>query len=203
MLMSGRGNIFHKARESEMHYLFRRRNWVQTRRIIALPPPDSQRSSADLSSRPYSQSRSASDADRSIASGAELAAGNELHTAHEQRTCSWQEFDSLLLCSMSPRCSGGNSEELHVGKISFAPIEVLGHGTAGTFVFRYDTDATLRQQGSAQGSAALLFICFKALNQITISAWVTLRTNANRMQPQVTIAGWNKQDKLGNKCNNH
>ncbi|XP_040002422.1 serine/threonine-protein kinase/endoribonuclease IRE1 isoform X3 [Xiphias gladius] len=30
----------------------------------------------------------------------------------------------------------GNSEEVQVGKISFTPSEVLGHGTAGTFVFR-------------------------------------------------------------------
>lgn len=30
----------------------------------------------------------------------------------------------------------GNSEEVEVGKISFTPSEVLGHGTAGTFVFR-------------------------------------------------------------------
>lgn len=30
----------------------------------------------------------------------------------------------------------GSSEEVQVGKISFAPLEVLGHGTAGTFVFR-------------------------------------------------------------------
>lgn len=30
----------------------------------------------------------------------------------------------------------GNSEEVQVGKISFTPTDVLGHGTAGTFVFR-------------------------------------------------------------------
>ncbi|XP_071387563.1 serine/threonine-protein kinase/endoribonuclease IRE1 [Centroberyx affinis] len=30
----------------------------------------------------------------------------------------------------------GSSEEVQVGKISFTPSEVLGHGTAGTFVFR-------------------------------------------------------------------
>ncbi|XP_069023754.1 serine/threonine-protein kinase/endoribonuclease IRE1 [Embiotoca jacksoni] len=37
----------------------------------------------------------------------------------------------------------GNSEEVHVGKISFNPSEVLGHGTAGTFVFRGKFDARL------------------------------------------------------------
>ncbi|XP_034044117.1 serine/threonine-protein kinase/endoribonuclease IRE1 [Thalassophryne amazonica] len=30
----------------------------------------------------------------------------------------------------------GNSDEMQVGKIIFTPTEVLGHGTAGTFVFR-------------------------------------------------------------------
>ncbi|XP_049901092.1 serine/threonine-protein kinase/endoribonuclease IRE1 isoform X2 [Epinephelus moara] len=34
----------------------------------------------------------------------------------------------------------GNSEEVQVGKISFTPSEVLGHGTAGTFVFRGNFD---------------------------------------------------------------
>uniref|UniRef100_A0AAQ6AJK9 Serine/threonine-protein kinase/endoribonuclease IRE1 n=1 Tax=Amphiprion ocellaris TaxID=80972 RepID=A0AAQ6AJK9_AMPOC len=38
---------------------------------------------------------------------------------------------SFFLC-----LSEGNSEEVQVGKISFTPAEVLGHGTAGTFVFR-------------------------------------------------------------------
>lgn len=42
----------------------------------------------------------------------------------------------LYFCSSMP-LSEGNSEEVHVGKISFTPSEVLGHGTAGTFVFRY------------------------------------------------------------------
>lgn len=33
--------------------------------------------------------------------------------------------------------SEGNGKEVPVGKISFTPSEVLGHGSAGTFVFRY------------------------------------------------------------------
>uniref|UniRef100_A0A669EPZ9 non-specific serine/threonine protein kinase n=1 Tax=Oreochromis niloticus TaxID=8128 RepID=A0A669EPZ9_ORENI len=37
----------------------------------------------------------------------------------------------------------GNSEEVHVGKISFSPSEVLGHGSAGTFVFRGKFDDRL------------------------------------------------------------
>uniref|UniRef100_A0A669BKI2 Serine/threonine-protein kinase/endoribonuclease IRE1 n=1 Tax=Oreochromis niloticus TaxID=8128 RepID=A0A669BKI2_ORENI len=36
-----------------------------------------------------------------------------------------------------------NSEEVHVGKISFSPSEVLGHGSAGTFVFRGKFDDRL------------------------------------------------------------
>ncbi|XP_055014000.1 LOW QUALITY PROTEIN: serine/threonine-protein kinase/endoribonuclease IRE1 [Boleophthalmus pectinirostris] len=32
--------------------------------------------------------------------------------------------------------NGGENEEVHVGKISFRSSDVLGHGTAGTFVFR-------------------------------------------------------------------
>ncbi|XP_034389206.1 serine/threonine-protein kinase/endoribonuclease IRE1 isoform X2 [Cyclopterus lumpus] len=36
--------------------------------------------------------------------------------------------------------SEGGSEEVQVGKISFTPSEVLGHGTAGTFVFRGNFD---------------------------------------------------------------
>lgn len=31
---------------------------------------------------------------------------------------------------------------MHVGKICFSPSEVLGHGSAGTFVFRYDMFAS-------------------------------------------------------------
>lgn len=34
----------------------------------------------------------------------------------------------------------GNGEEVQVGKISFTPSDVLGHGTAGTFVFRGQFD---------------------------------------------------------------
>ncbi|XP_069386162.1 serine/threonine-protein kinase/endoribonuclease IRE1 [Paralichthys olivaceus] len=36
--------------------------------------------------------------------------------------------------------SEGNSDEVQVGKISFTPSDVLGHGTAGTFVFRGQFD---------------------------------------------------------------
>uniref|UniRef100_A0AAX7U1S0 Serine/threonine-protein kinase/endoribonuclease IRE1 n=1 Tax=Astatotilapia calliptera TaxID=8154 RepID=A0AAX7U1S0_ASTCA len=36
-----------------------------------------------------------------------------------------------------------NSEEVHVGKICFSPSEVLGHGSAGTFVFRGKFDDRL------------------------------------------------------------
>lgn len=46
------------------------------------------------------------------------------------------EIESFLLHSSFISPSEGNSEEVQVGKISFTPSEVLGHGTAGTFVFR-------------------------------------------------------------------
>uniref|UniRef100_A0A8C4FAN4 non-specific serine/threonine protein kinase n=1 Tax=Dicentrarchus labrax TaxID=13489 RepID=A0A8C4FAN4_DICLA len=44
----------------------------------------------------------------------------------------------LLRCSFSGFIlkDGNKCEEVQVGKISFTPTEVLGHGTAGTFVFR-------------------------------------------------------------------
>uniref|UniRef100_A0A665UEW9 Serine/threonine-protein kinase/endoribonuclease IRE1 n=1 Tax=Echeneis naucrates TaxID=173247 RepID=A0A665UEW9_ECHNA len=48
----------------------------------------------------------------------------------KSRTCS---LLSLSLRSYFPEV---NCEEVQVGKISFAPLDVLGHGTAGTFVFR-------------------------------------------------------------------
>ncbi|KAK7929596.1 hypothetical protein WMY93_005991 [Mugilogobius chulae] len=38
------------------------------------------------------------------------------------------------------RSSGDDSEEVQVGKISFGPSDVLGHGTAGTFVFSCEED---------------------------------------------------------------
>lgn len=47
------------------------------------------------------------------------------------------EINFLLLCSSFLSLSEGNSEEVQVGKISFTPSDVIGHGTAGTFVFRY------------------------------------------------------------------
>nr|XP_020469986.1 serine/threonine-protein kinase/endoribonuclease IRE1-like isoform X2 [Monopterus albus] len=39
-------------------------------------------------------------------------------------------------CYKSTAVSEGNCEEVQVGKLSFISSEVLGHGTAGTFVFR-------------------------------------------------------------------
>uniref|UniRef100_A0A8C7JBL4 non-specific serine/threonine protein kinase n=1 Tax=Oncorhynchus kisutch TaxID=8019 RepID=A0A8C7JBL4_ONCKI len=43
---------------------------------------------------------------------------------------------SLLSLSLSLSLSDGGIEEVEVGKISFCPSEILGHGTEGTFVFR-------------------------------------------------------------------
>lgn len=47
----------------------------------------------------------------------------------------YDEIDFSL--SFFPHLSEENSEEVHIGKISFSSSEVLGRGTAGTFVFRY------------------------------------------------------------------
>uniref|UniRef100_A0A7N8WQW4 non-specific serine/threonine protein kinase n=1 Tax=Mastacembelus armatus TaxID=205130 RepID=A0A7N8WQW4_9TELE len=44
--------------------------------------------------------------------------------------------DNNFSSSVFPPLSEGNGEEVQVGKISFTSTEVLGHGTAGTFVFR-------------------------------------------------------------------
>uniref|UniRef100_A0A3Q0SE93 Serine/threonine-protein kinase/endoribonuclease IRE1 n=1 Tax=Amphilophus citrinellus TaxID=61819 RepID=A0A3Q0SE93_AMPCI len=41
-----------------------------------------------------------------------------------------------IFSPLSLSLSEGNSEEVQVGKISFTSSEVLGHGSAGTFVFR-------------------------------------------------------------------
>uniref|UniRef100_A0A8D3CH88 Serine/threonine-protein kinase/endoribonuclease IRE1 n=1 Tax=Scophthalmus maximus TaxID=52904 RepID=A0A8D3CH88_SCOMX len=46
-----------------------------------------------------------------------------------------QGVDMTFICLFFTP-SEGNSEEVQVGKISFTPTDVLGHGTAGTFVFR-------------------------------------------------------------------
>ncbi|KAG7237104.1 hypothetical protein INR49_032854 [Caranx melampygus] len=45
------------------------------------------------------------------------------------------EADKQATAEHKPTAEG-NSEEVQVGKISFTPSDVLGHGTAGTFVFR-------------------------------------------------------------------
>ncbi|KAM9362809.1 serine/threonine-protein kinase/endoribonuclease IRE1 [Symphorus nematophorus] len=51
------------------------------------------------------------------------------------RSSSSSEVDINGTAGLNPTAEG-NSEEVNVGKISFTPTEVLGHGTAGTFVFR-------------------------------------------------------------------
>lgn len=54
----------------------------------------------------------------------------------------------------------GAGEEVQVGKISFTPSDVLGHGTAGTFVFRYgSTPGSLRSWSSTRPLTAAMFVC--------------------------------------------
>lgn len=100
---------------------------------MALPPADSRRSSADPPAGP--RRHSSSDAERTASSGAEHAAGSALQTGTENLRSAGVWFISAVL-NVFAVSLGGDGEELHVGKISFAPLEVLGHGTAGTFVFR-------------------------------------------------------------------
>ncbi|XP_036957487.1 serine/threonine-protein kinase/endoribonuclease IRE1 [Acanthopagrus latus] len=52
---------------------------------------------------------------------------------------STSEVDVNGAAGLNPTAEG-NSEEVQVGKISFTSSEVLGHGTAGTFVFRGQFD---------------------------------------------------------------
>uniref|UniRef100_A0A4W6FWY7 Serine/threonine-protein kinase/endoribonuclease IRE1 n=1 Tax=Lates calcarifer TaxID=8187 RepID=A0A4W6FWY7_LATCA len=84
-------------------------------------------------------SSSTSDADKNGTAGHKPAAGDiancVLYTTDIISFCLDEIHPSLLLSSL-PFLTEGNSEEVQVGKISFTPSDVLGHGTAGTFVFR-------------------------------------------------------------------
>lgn len=119
-----------------------------TQHIITFPLPDSQHASADPSPSPRTHSSGASDADVNGSSGLKPTAGNAANFMCWNRwlasvSHSYHEVNLFYAayCSSFP-LSEGNSEEVQVGKISFTPSEVLGHGTAGTFVFRYSIDTT-------------------------------------------------------------
>lgn len=88
---------------------------------------------------PSPHSNSNSCVDKSGAAGLNPTAGNKpnlfVNVSSSSSVVSKKHKINMLLHSSAP--AEGNSEEVHVGKISFSPTEVLGHGTAGTFVFRY------------------------------------------------------------------
>ncbi|TNN86039.1 Serine/threonine-protein kinase/endoribonuclease IRE2 [Liparis tanakae] len=69
----------------------------------------------------------------------QLKAQRRLEEAFESRL---QRMQTIMVTSADPSggLSEGSGEEVQVGKISFTPAEVLGHGTAGTFVFRGNFD---------------------------------------------------------------
>lgn len=95
--------------------------------------PDSHPPSPNPPPSPQNRSRDAPDVEEDGTSGLKATAGNTAKCAY----CPSQlPRDTFLLPTFYLCLSEGNGEEVHVGKISFAPSEVLGHGTAGTFVFR-------------------------------------------------------------------
>uniref|UniRef100_A0A4W6FWX7 Serine/threonine-protein kinase/endoribonuclease IRE1 n=1 Tax=Lates calcarifer TaxID=8187 RepID=A0A4W6FWX7_LATCA len=107
--------------------------------ILTFLYPDSAPASPDPPPSPHSHSSSTSDADKNGTAGHKPAAGDiancVLYTTDIISFCLDEIHPSLLLSSL-PFLTEGNSEEVQVGKISFTPSDVLGHGTAGTFVFR-------------------------------------------------------------------
>ncbi|XP_037546235.1 serine/threonine-protein kinase/endoribonuclease IRE1 [Nematolebias whitei] len=64
-----------------------------------------------------------------------LPASNDASLNNESHSRSPSDADKNDSGDHEPT-SADNSKEVFIGKISFAPSEVLGHGTAGTFVFR-------------------------------------------------------------------
>ncbi|XP_017261734.1 serine/threonine-protein kinase/endoribonuclease IRE1 [Kryptolebias marmoratus] len=70
--------------------------------------------------------------DSNITSGSP-SASNDVSSNNQSHSRSPSDADNS---SGDHKPGEDNSNEVLVGKISFAPSEVLGHGTAGTFVFR-------------------------------------------------------------------
>ncbi|XP_033985330.1 serine/threonine-protein kinase/endoribonuclease IRE1 [Trematomus bernacchii] len=76
--------------------------------------------------------------DTNLSSDSQPASADPPPSPHTHSS-STSDVDLNVTSAYNPTAEG-NSEEVHVGKISFTPSEVLGHGTAGTFVFRGNFD---------------------------------------------------------------
>ncbi|KAK5899231.1 hypothetical protein CesoFtcFv8_008730 [Champsocephalus esox] len=76
--------------------------------------------------------------DTDLSSDSQPASADPPPSPHTHSS-STSDVDLNVTSAYNPTAEG-NSEEVHVGKISFTPSEVLGHGTAGTFVFRGNFD---------------------------------------------------------------
>ncbi|XP_033940789.1 serine/threonine-protein kinase/endoribonuclease IRE1 [Pseudochaenichthys georgianus] len=76
--------------------------------------------------------------DTNLSSDSQPASADPPPSPHTHSS-STPDVDLNVTSAYNPTAEG-NSEEVHVGKISFTPSEVLGHGTAGTFVFRGNFD---------------------------------------------------------------
>ncbi|XP_074540963.1 serine/threonine-protein kinase/endoribonuclease IRE1 [Halichoeres trimaculatus] len=79
--------------------------------------------------------------DVNLSSNSQAAPADPPPSPHSHSN-SYSNVDKSGIAEPNPTAAPeeGNSEEVHVGKISFSPAEVLGHGTAGTFVFRGNFD---------------------------------------------------------------
>ncbi|KAI4881609.1 hypothetical protein NFI96_027907, partial [Prochilodus magdalenae] len=102
-----------------------------------------QRSVQTVDSRPLTDQTSQTS--QIIPTSTDMAPSSTLSSSsnHSDRSGSVSSNHSQPLLSSkdstppgTPSQSNGHSEVVEVGKISFSPAEVLGHGTEGTFVFR-------------------------------------------------------------------
>ncbi|XP_035765949.1 serine/threonine-protein kinase/endoribonuclease IRE2-like [Neolamprologus brichardi] len=96
---------------------------TQTQTLVSSDPPPS--TDANISSDPLPASTEAPPSPHSHSSSSNTSHGDKNGKNGHKPTAE------------------GNSEEVHVGKICFSPSEVLGHGSAGTFVFRGKFDDRL------------------------------------------------------------
>ncbi|KAL1005272.1 hypothetical protein UPYG_G00056950 [Umbra pygmaea] len=109
---------FEEALESRLQQL------VDTSPLTDTPPPSPDTPIPTDTPTAETQSQSANSQLLSVAPPPSASRGNSSDSASRNGAP----------VTSSPQDEG--LEEVHVGKISFSPSEVLGHGTEGTFVFR-------------------------------------------------------------------